>query len=306
MNANYKKFYRNFYLKTGGFIPAKPLNQSIYPGDFFQIKNGEMIVLGNIFKNGIVDPLLCKIDYGAKLNPIGWKFQEGVTKPFTGREIGYSKLDEDLDYSKQVIAFAGKGSFLFKGNEPESVKILNWNEIQQQLILRLTQTFYSFRKIYVVTESVSTLDWTLAIAGDHNAELELIADNEGPGLFDVFGHFNSKTLIAKDLEYYHREPNRKPTFFKAKKLVVQEDRLDIFISELIANRQFQNEWARGFYKYEFHYDDDYVPEVHAHAQTSILDMLQANELNPNTALLYFKWGDANLDDIEKLFINYGN
>ena len=35
-------------------------------------------------------------------------------------------------------------------------------------------------------------------------------------------------------------------------------------------------------------------------------MLQANELNPNTALLYFKWADANLDDIEKLFLVYGS
>ena len=41
-------------------------------------------------------------------------------------------------------------------------------------------------------------------------------------------------------------------------------------------------------------------------QASILDMLQANELNPNTALLYFRWSDANLDDIEKLFTAYGN
>jgi hypothetical protein len=305
MNANYKNFYRHFYLKTGGYIPTNPINQNIYPGDFFQIHNGEMIVLGNIFRDGILDPTLCKFHYGAKLNPSSWKFQEGVTKPYTGKESGYDALNEEFEYSKQVISFAAKGSFLFKGSEPESVKILNWNEIQQQLIIKLTQTFYSFRQIYVVTESVTTTNWTLAISSDHKGELEIMTDNDGSGLFDVFGHYNSKTLIAKDLEYYHREPNRKPTFFKAKKLVVQEDRLDVFISELIASRQFQNEWARGFYKYEFHYDNDYVPEVHSHAQTSLLDMLQANELNPNTALLYFRWGDANLDDIEKLFIHYG-
>jgi hypothetical protein len=42
------------------------------------------------------------------------------------------------------------------------------------------------------------------------------------------------------------------------------------------------------------------------AQACFLDMLQSNELNPNTALSYFKWADANLDDIEKLFGSYGN
>jgi hypothetical protein len=42
------------------------------------------------------------------------------------------------------------------------------------------------------------------------------------------------------------------------------------------------------------------------AQDSILDMLGANELNPNKALHYFKWAEANMDDVEKLFISYGN
>lgn len=305
MNANYKNFYRHFYLKTGGFIPAKPLSQNVYPGDFFQIQNGEMVVLGNIFRNQIVDPELCKFDYGAKLNPIGWKFQEGATKPYTGKERGYGTLEGEIEYSKQIISFAAKGSFLFKGNEPESVKILNWSDIQQQLIIKLTQTYYSFREVYLVTESASTADWTLAISNDHKAELEIITDHEGQGLIDVFGHYNSKTVIAKDLEYYHREPNRKPSFFKAKKLVVQHEQLDVFISELMINRQYQNEWARGFYNYDFHYDDDYAPQPYNRSQTGVLDMLQANELNPNTALLYFRWADANLDDIEKFFVGYG-
>jgi len=86
MNANYKNFYRNFYLKTGGFLPAKPLNQNIYPGDFFQIQNGEMIVLGNIFRTQIVDLGVCRFDYGARLNSLAWTFQSGVTRPYTGRE----------------------------------------------------------------------------------------------------------------------------------------------------------------------------------------------------------------------------
>ncbi|KQC01773.1 hypothetical protein [Pedobacter sp. Hv1] len=306
MNANYKNFYRNFYLQTGGFLPTKPLNQQVYPGDFFQIRNGEMIILGNIFRNNTVDPDSCQIDYNVKLNPIGWKFHDGVTKPYTSRERGHDSEEGAYEYSKQLISFGATGSFLFKANEPESIKIMNWGSIKDLLIIRLTQTHFSFREIYVVTESVSTLDWTLAISSDHKAELEIITDTEGPGLIDVFGHHSSKTILSKDLEYYHRETNRKPSFFKAKKLMVQDERLEVFISELIAQRQFQNEWARSFYKHEFHYDNEYAPQIQSHAQVSVLDMLQANELNPNTALQYFRWADANLDDIEKLFISYGN
>jgi hypothetical protein len=82
--------------------------------------------------------------------------------------------------------------------------------------------------------------------------------------------------------------------------------MEIFISDLINERRGQNEWAQSFYDYNFFYDPDYAIHTPGNTQGNILDMLQANELNPNTALQYFRWADANLDDIEKLFLNYGN
>jgi hypothetical protein len=306
MEAVYRNFYRNFYLKTNGFIPVRPLNQNIYPGDFFQIKNGEIIILGNIFRNNIVDPGDCRFGYGIKLNPLGWTFSDGVTKPYSGRGSGHGPIIGEFEFSKQILAFSSPGSFFFKGNLPESAKILNWNDLQQQLIIKLTQTYYSFREIYVATECVTTADWTLAISSSDNGELEIATDAENFGLTDIFGHHSAKTIQSKDIEFYYREPERKPAFFKAKKLVVQDERLEIFISDLINERLDQNEWARSFYNYDFQYDTPYSPQIPGNMQTSVLDMLQANELNPNTALLYFKWADANLDDIEKLFTNYGN
>lgn len=41
------------------------------------------------------------------------------------------------------------------------------------------------------------------------------------------------------------------------------------------------------------------------ANNAVALTLPPNELNPNTALLYFKWADANVDDVEKLFNQYG-
>jgi len=292
-------------MRTGGFMPFKPLNQSVFPGDFFQIRNGEMILLGNVYRNGIIDRDDCELSNGIPLNPAGWTFNDGVTKPYSGRGSGHGPIAGDFEYSKQVLAFNAPGSFFFKGNEPEAVKIVNWSAIQQQLIIKMTQTIYSFRDIYIVTECVSTTDWTLAIASSDKAELEIATDTENFGLVDIFGHHTAKTVQSKDIEYYHREPNRKPAFFKAKKLFVQEERTDVFISELINERQNQNEWARSFFNYDFHYDTVYSSHLSRNAQASLLDMLQANELNPNTALRYFKWVDANLDDIEKLFLIYG-
>jgi len=304
MEMIYKNFYRNFYLRSG-FIPTKPLNQNIYPGDFFQIRNGEMVILGNIFRNGIVDRDECRLEYGLKLNSASWNFSDGVTKPYSGRGSGHAPIVGEFEFSKQILAFAGYGSFFFKGNDPESFKITNWSNIQHQLIIKLTQTYYSFREIYVVTESATTADWTLAIASSGKGELEIATDTENFSLVDIFGHHSARTIQSKEIEFYHREPARKPSFFKARKLVVQNEKIDVFVSDLINRRQEQNEWAHGFYNYDFHFDPVYSSHATENAQASVLDMLQANELNPNTALLYFRWADANLDDIEKLFLNYG-
>jgi len=175
------------------------------------------------------------------------------------------------------------------------------------LIIKLTQSLFSFRELYVVTESATANSTTLAIAGEPNAELELASDTENFGLVDIFGHPNTKTIQSKDIEYYHRETKRKPAYFKAKKLMVQEDKLAYFISDFINKDCNVSEWADTFFDSNFHNEIDYNAQmIMQNAQGYFLDLLQANELNPNTALLYFKWADANLDDIEKLFANYGN
>lgn len=307
MDNVYKKFYDNFYIKTNGFIPTKPLNQNMYPGDFFQIRNGEIILLGNIFRNNIINVDDCEFQYNIKLNPMSWVFSDGVTKPYSGRGSGHNPIEGDFEYSKQVLAFKEFGSFFFRGNNPESVKISNWSDLKQELIIKLTQTIYSFREVYVVTESAVTSDWTLAIAGSENAELEIATESENFGLVDLFGDNAAKTIQARDIEFYHRETKKKPSFFKAKKLVVQQEKLDVFISELITDRNKQSEWVSTFFDYDFHHDKlNFSAPISASSQACVLDMLQANELNPNTALLYFAWADANMDDITRLFINYGD
>jgi len=307
MDTVFKNFYRNLYNRTNGFIPTKPLNQNIYPGDFFQIKNGELIILGNIFRNNIVHVDDVVFNNAIKLNSASWNFSDGATKPYSGRGNGQNPLDGDFEYSKQLLAFDRFGSFFFKGNHPESVKIANWSDLKQQLIIKLTQTLFSFRELYVVTESATLSDWTLAIASSEKAELEIATESENFGLIDIFGDESAKTIQARDIEYYHREEQRKPSFFKAKKLVIQQERIEVFISQLITERRAIPSWVANFYEYDFHHDElSYAMPNSANAEACVLDMLQANQLNPNTALQYFTWADANLDDIEKLFSVHGN
>jgi len=306
MEKVYRNFFRKCYLRTGHFIPVKPLNQCVFPGDFFQVRNGEMITLGNIFRNNIIDPAFVEFGYGIALNPSSWHFSDAVKKPYSGRGTGEGPISGEFEFSKQVLSFAESGSFFFTGNNPESVKILNWKDIQQQLIIKLTQTCYSFRDVFVVTETATMSSWTLAIAGASNAELEIATDTSNFGLVDIFGHESAKTIQSKDIEYYHRENKRRPAFFKAQKLQVQDEKVEVFISDLIMQKHGQYDWANGFFDCGFQLDNDFSSDMPPCAETGILDLLQAGQLNPNTALNYFKWTEANLDDIEKLFLTYGD
>ncbi|MBL0358429.1 MAG: hypothetical protein IPP72_16910 [Chitinophagaceae bacterium] len=306
MERIYRNFYRNLYMHTGGYISTIPNNQSMLPGDFFQVRNGELLMLGNIFRNGIINAEDVSFGYEIRLNPAAWSFSDGVNKAYAGRSVAQSVVEGSFEFSKQVLAFSGKGSFMFKGSLPEALKILNWNDFQQALIIKLTSALYSFRELYVVTESVTLSDCTLAVAGASKAELEIATESENFGLTDIFGQGSAKTIQSKDIEYYQRIEKRKPLFFKAKKLEVQNERLEIFINELLYMTQGYEAWATDFYNCEFEFDDTYHPQKTQFEKAGVLEMLQANELNPATALQYFKWADTSMDDVEKLFAVYGN
>ncbi|HPF10816.1 MAG TPA: hypothetical protein PKW08_05240 [Flavobacteriaceae bacterium] len=309
MKRIFQKYFSDFYLRSGGYLPSRPFFHSLYPGDFFQVKNGEMVALGNIYRKGIIGPERTKFDYGVRLNPSNWNLSSGVTKPYSGREVATNfDMGEEFQFSKQVLAFKQAGSYLFKGSEPESVRIANWQDLQDELIIKLTQTFFSFRELYVVTECVTTNHWTLAIASDADAELEIATKNENFGLVDIFGMPEVKTIQSKNMEFYHREEKRVPSFFRAKKLITRDEKLQLFISELIQERLNYETWANDFFDYDFFEETNSNPQPRHQTQlhTSVLDMLQSNQLNSNTALQYFQWGDFNMDDIQKLFMEYGN
>ena len=305
MSNLFHKFYRNFYLQTGGYLPAKPLNHLLYPGDFFQIRNGEMIVLGNIFFGNLIRPEDVDLIYDDHLNSVEWKFDEGTSRPYSGRSSAHGVGLSEFEFSKQIIAFANYGSFAFSSAGRKLIRIGNWSDLQDQLIIKLTQVYYSFRDVFVVTESASTSHWSLVVGGSPDAELEIATSTENFGLVDIFDHPDVRSIQSKNVEYYHLEKHRKPTFFRAKKLAVQDEKIGVFINEMIRQRHKHQEWALTFYD---HFDSvtPHTSQMSGNPGCSLLDVLRANELNPNTALLYFKWADMNLDDVEALFPKYGS
>lgn len=302
MDQIYKNFYRQFYFKTGGFIPTKPLNSNLFPGDYFQIKNGEIVLLGNVYRDSIIGQKQAELSGAISLHEPSWNFCDGISKPYSGRANGQDGITGQFEFSRQVLSFADKGSFIFRSEAPKYIKISNWKDIEQQLLLKMTYSLFSFRELYIVTESATAASTTLAIAGRSGAELELTAEVESSGLVDLFGYPSAKITQSKDIDYYHRETKRKPAYFKAKKLDVREEKLASFDSRRMEEALGDEEWAANLFDSNFHSEIEYSPQIlRKHAQDLFLDRLRPGELNAETAVLYFAWSDANLDDVEKLF-----
>jgi hypothetical protein len=306
MDSLYFQFFHDLYRKTAGFITAAPLGQAVYPGDFFQIRNQELVVLGNIYMNRVISAEQCSIGAAKKLNEHAWKLDSGISKPYAGRGRGEDVFEGQFEYSRQLLAFEKRGSYIFRTEAPESVGIANWPSICDELIIKLTQTNFSFREVYVVTECATAAFWTLAIAGAEQAELEIATDHENFGLQDIFGHASSKTIQSKDLESYHRHNQRVPNFFKAKRLAVKGDKLQLLLSDLENQRLGIGDWARDFFDYPFAYHQaGAAPFVSDNLTPNSLEVLRAGDMNPNTALSYFQWTDTSLDDVNRLFKENG-
>jgi hypothetical protein len=185
------------------------------------------------------------------------------------------------------------------------VRIANWEHLQQHLIIKLTQINFSFREVYVVTDIANASSWTLAVAGSEKGELEIASNEETFGPVNIFGLSSARTIQAKDIEYYYCETGRYPNFFKAKKLITNREEAKLITSNAITNLADKDDWANRFYGQELDFEPGRQTYYQGEGNLDLLDMLKANELNPNTALRYFSWADASLDDIERLFYSYG-
>lgn len=273
----YSAFIRDSYLQTG-WIPMYPFGQNIANGDVFQIQNQQMLSLLNIQQLGLTHPE--KYSDFISLREHDWP--ESFACVQTLNKYFSEQTDQGISQLRQQhYAFQQSGGYLFKGKNPQGRFLLNWHKIADELIVKLTQSKFTFQEVYVVTDVAEMRHWGLAIAAHADAELHLLAESErSTCLFDAE---NCQMTDSRYLSEYQHHQDRPLYFFRAKKLVLSAKKHDEYLAEMLHN--------------------DGVMQTSYHKnwlQTSLLNLASSNELNINTCMDFFDWQEVGLDEVVKL------
>lgn len=278
---NNRTFLRQCYLQTGGWIPMTPMLSRLELGDFGQINHERVNLLGNVFALHLVEDI--EIAEDIHLNTNNWQLSDGVNRSFNEREQLMDEGQSAIEWRKQVLSFNEPGSFFFHGHNPVARMVLNWSRFKNDITLKLTQADFSFREVMVVTE-VATLDnWTLAISGAADAELELSAQTSTNDFFDLLAEQSCRAQQSRDIATFERHIGPSCFFFKGKKLVLRDHKEEQFIRQTLDQRERYNQQTLANW-----------------LNTDMINRVESNELNIATCLEFFDWVDLNLDDVEKL------
>lgn len=269
-------FYQTFHASTG-WLPMQALTHPVALGDVCQVHLGRSQALLNLANLNLLEPIHSSGELA--LDPKAWSIGAGVQQTFYERQQGRED-DQPAVLTRQVLTFDQPGSFAFHALAPTARYLLNWNRLRSDATLKLTQLHYTFRHIYVVTAVATTRDWTLAVAGQPAAHLEMAAELDTSDYLGLLGDGAARIERSKGLAVTEQGRGRPAHFFKAKKLVISDALYDYLLAQILA-------------------------QVDAHGRhtmlrlldTDPLNLLKANELNLTTAIEFFNWSDLSLGDV---------
>jgi hypothetical protein len=272
-------FYRHCYLATG-WLPAQPLTQHFAIGEVCQIRNGRMQHLLNIGDAHLVENLL--LSHDMPLNQADWQFSQGAHQALSETVIEVGS-DGTRQWTRQVINFSRTGDFLFHAVSIHARLLLNWNQIRDDLTLKLTQLHYSFRHVYVVTAVATAGEWGLAVAGESDARLEMSSDVLDSNRFVLLSHPSARSDRCAGIASFEAARGKPAQFFKAKRLVMSDAMTDRYLQRIVENK-----------------DELGGEEVANWLETDLFDQIRTNELNLTTSMGFFSWVDMSLDDVALL------
>lgn len=275
-----KPFYQDCYLQTG-WIPMQPLTHTIEIGDVYQINNGAFQPLMNLVNINLVENVA--VSKPIELNPLDWRINRGVKQVYCGTQLYSDQLGEQESRVKQVIEFSQAKNFIFAGSAAKCHLVLNWNEIKDDAILKLTQTHYGFRELYFVTGVAVMENWGLAISGGERGLLEVSAGLDTSDYVTLMNHSSSRREECNNIACYEKSQGEPAYFFKAKKLMISDSAYDKYLNRLVENQQGLTQAVMANW-----------------LSQSLINLTQSNELNLASTMGAFSWTNAGLDDIERL------
>ena len=273
----YRAFFRDCYLQSG-WIPVQPFGHSIANGDLFQIQNGQLLSLLNIQQLALTH----SEEYSDKVRlreqdwPNNFACVQTQNNAYTEQtDSGFSQIRQ------QNYSFEQTGAYLFRGRNPQGRFMLNWHKIAEELIVKLTQSKFTFQEVCIVTDVAEIPQWGLAIAAQANASLQLVAaTNSGNCLFE---EENCQMSDSSYLSVYEHSHSRPLYFFRAKKLLLSAKKRDHYLKRMLHNdAAIESSYHKGW------------------LQTSLLNLASSNELNINSCVDFFDWQDVGMDEVVKL------
>ncbi|OHU84953.1 MULTISPECIES: hypothetical protein [Pseudoalteromonas] len=271
----YKDFFFDSY-NDSGWIPVHPFGTQAELGDVFQIHQGRMLTLLNAGCDlDLVNHIHANEPF--TLRQDDWRHARACLKVDDSLVVE-QQFEEQLIKRQQTFRFSAPGGYLFYGDDPSATYMRNWSQLAPELIVKLTQSKYTFRQAYVVTAVARMYRWGLAVAATDGAELMLEGEREHSRCLFEQQHCNITN--SSGLAFFEHNNERPIYFFKAKKLTISDRKFDEYLYDL---------YKRGTFKPQLPIDN----WLHA----NLLSLATTEQLNINTCQDFFQWQDATLDDV---------
>ncbi len=259
----------------------QPLTCAIAPGDACQILQGRFQPLLNIEQTHLIEPLV--LSRAIALAPADSSLSRNVTQVYSQGRWQDDGAGEQQRWTSQALEFSQAGAFIFAGGQGSARLLCNWNDIRDDLTLKLTQLHYGFREVFVITAVCKIDEWALAVAGQAGARLEMSAASDTMDCYCLLAHGSAYYERSEGIAIHEAAHGHPAYFFKAKKLVLSDLIYDRYLNHLLDT--------------EAHHRPFELPNWD---KSSLQNLIRSNELTLNTCLDFYTWVDMSLDDIERL------
>ena len=276
--------YRQNCFEQSGYLAATPTQAPLQVGDFAQVEQGEVKVLGNLrgvnFPNEII---VAETLISPKQIP--WVLMQGVDHQQKLQQSDRLSGEHSnlTNWQKHSYQFKNPQSYIFHGKEGLCERIANWHEISDEVTLRLTQSQYSFRHVMVITDILKFTQWGLAIAATNHGQLDLaIQQDNQVSSFDThmaLSHQQSITQNSRNMYFVGAGDAEQHLFYRAKMLTLSAKLQDQTRNSIMENQQL-------------------TPTMRANWLTGdLINLLSANSISINNCMDSFTWADVTPDNI---------